>query len=126
MTVASPLPIMEHTNPFESMMSRFDIAAKMIGLDDDTYNMLRSPAKQVIVNLPVTMDDGSIRVFEGFRVIHNINLGPGKGGIRYAMDVDLNEVKALAAWMTWKTAVVNIPFGGAKGGIFCFVGCVWS
>lgn len=119
MTVASPLPTTEHTNPFESMMSRFDIAAKMIGLDDDTYNMLRSPAKQVIVNLPVTMDDGSIRVFEGFRVIHNINLGPGKGGIRYAMDVDLNEVKALAAWMTWKTAVVNIPFGGAKGGIKC-------
>ncbi len=111
----TPVPV----NPFESMMSRFDIAAKMIGLDEDAYNMLKSPAKQVIVNLPVTMDDGRIRVFEGFRVVHNVNLGPGKGGIRYAMDVDLDEVKALAAWMTWKSAVVNIPFGGAKGGIKC-------
>lgn len=108
-----------HSNPLESMMSRFDIAAKLLGLDEDTYNMLKSPAKQVIVNVPVTMDNGHIEVFEGFRVVHNVNLGPGKGGIRYAMDVDLDEVRALAAWMTWKCAVVNIPFGGAKGGIKC-------
>lgn len=108
-----------HLNPLESMMSRFDVAAKLLGLDEDTYNMLKSPAKQVIVNLPVTMDNGRVEVFEGFRVVHNVNLGPGKGGIRYAMDVDLDEVRALAAWMTWKCAVVNIPFGGAKGGIRC-------
>jgi glutamate dehydrogenase (NAD(P)+) len=101
------------------MMSRFDIAAKILNLDAGLYNVLKSPAKQVIVSLPVTMDDGHIEVFEGFRVVHNINLGPAKGGIRYSMDVHLDEVKALAAWMTWKCAVSNIPFGGGKGGIKC-------
>ncbi|MDP2187416.1 MAG: Glu/Leu/Phe/Val dehydrogenase [Sphingobacteriaceae bacterium] len=106
-------------NPFDSMMSRFDIAAKILNLDAGLYNVLKSPAKQVIVSLPVTMDDGRIEVFEGFRVVHNINLGPAKGGIRYSMDVHLDEVKALAAWMTWKCAVSNIPFGGGKGGIKC-------
>lgn len=106
-------------NPFDSMMSRFDIAAKILKLDDGLYNVLKSPAKQVLVSLPVTMDDGRIEVFEGFRVVHNINLGPAKGGIRYSMDVHLDEVKALAAWMTWKCAVSNIPFGGGKGGIKC-------
>jgi glutamate dehydrogenase (NAD(P)+) len=106
-------------NPFDSMMSRFDIAAKILNLDAGLYNVLKSPAKQVIVSLPVTMDDGHIEVFEGFRVVHNINLGPAKGGIRYSMDVHLDEVKALAAWMTWKCAVSNIPFGGGKGGIKC-------
>jgi len=106
-------------NPFDSMMSRFDIAAKILHLDAGLYNVLKTPAKQVIVSLPVTMDDGRIEVFEGFRVVHNINLGPAKGGIRYSMDVHLDEVKALAAWMTWKCAVSNIPFGGGKGGIKC-------
>ena len=106
-------------NPFESMMSRFDEAANIIGLDADLYHVLKSPQKMVIVNIPVAMDDGSTKVFEGFRVVHNANLGPSKGGIRYSMDVNLDEVKALAAWMTWKCAVVGIPYGGGKGGIKC-------
>lgn len=101
------------------MMSRFDVAAQILGLDPATYNVLKSPSKQVIVSLPVTMDNGEIRVFEGYRVIHSNILGPAKGGIRYAMDVNIDEVKALAAWMTWKCAVVDIPYGGAKGGITC-------
>lgn len=106
-------------NPFDSMMSRFDEAARILNLSEGLYNVLKSPAKQVIVSLPVSMDNGSIQVFEGYRVVHNINLGPAKGGIRYSMDVHLDEVKALAAWMTWKCAVSNIPFGGGKGGIKC-------
>jgi glutamate dehydrogenase/leucine dehydrogenase len=106
-------------NPFESMMSRFDEAARIIGLDEGSYNVLKSPQKAVIVSIPVTMDNGTVEVFEGFRVIHNANLGPSKGGIRYSMDVNLDEVKALAAWMTWKCAVVGIPYGGGKGGIKC-------
>lgn len=114
-----PAPIKDKANPFESMMSRFNIAAEALGLDEQIYNVLKSPSKQVSVSLPITMDDGSIRVFEGHRVIHSNILGPSKGGIRYAMDVHLDEVKALAAWMTWKCAVVDIPYGGAKGGIKC-------
>lgn len=106
-------------NPFEAMMSRFDEAAKHIGLDESDYDVLKAPQKAVIVSVPVMMDDGKVRVFEGFRVIHNANLGPSKGGIRYSMDVHLDEVKALAAWMTWKCAVVGIPYGGGKGGIKC-------
>lgn len=106
-------------NPFESMKQRFDQAAKIIGLDESDYNVLIAPQKAVIVNIPVTMDDGKVKVFEGFRVVHNANLGPSKGGIRYSMDVHLDEVKALAAWMTWKCAVVGIPYGGGKGGIKC-------
>lgn len=90
-----------------------------LGLDEETYNVLKSPTKQVIVSLPITMDDGSKRVFEGYRVIHSNILGPSKGGIRYDPHVNLDEVKALAAWMTWKCAVVDIPYGGAKGGIAC-------
>jgi glutamate dehydrogenase (NAD(P)+) len=101
------------------MMSRFDVAAKILNLSDELYNVLKTPVKQVIVALPVTMDNGEIRVFEGYRVIHNNQLGPAKGGIRYSLDVHLDEVKALAAWMTWKCAVSNIPFGGGKGGIKC-------
>ncbi|AMM51023.1 amino acid dehydrogenase [Rufibacter sp. DG15C] len=119
MAYKEPAPIKDKESPFESMMSRFNIAAEALGLDDETYNVLKSPARQVIVNLPVTMDDGSIRVFEGFRVVHSTILGPSKGGIRYDMGVFLDEVKALAAWMTWKCAVVDIPYGGAKGGIIC-------
>jgi len=106
-------------NPFESMMSRFDEAARIIGLDEGSYNVLKSPQKSVIVSIPVTMDNGLVQVFEGYRVVHNANLGPSKGGIRYSMDVNLDEVKALAAWMTWKCAVVGIPYGGGKGGIKC-------
>ncbi len=114
-----PAPIQDKENPFESMMSRFDVAAQILGLDPSTYNVLKTPTKQVIVALPVTMDNGQVRVFEGYRVIHSNILGPSKGGIRYAMDVNIDEVKALAAWMTWKCAVVDIPYGGAKGGITC-------
>jgi glutamate dehydrogenase (NAD(P)+) len=101
------------------MMSRFDEAARILGLDEGSYNVLKSPQKSVIVSIPVTMDNGTVQVFEGFRVVHNANLGPSKGGIRYSMDVNLDEVKALAAWMTWKCAVVGIPYGGGKGGIKC-------
>lgn len=119
MAYIEPAPIKDKENPFESMMSRFDIAAKCLGLDDEVYNVLKSPVKQVIVNLPITMDDGKMQVFEGYRVIHSNILGPSKGGIRYDMGVHLDEVKALAAWMTWKCAVVDIPYGGAKGGIIC-------
>ncbi len=101
------------------MMSRFDVAAQILGLEPSTYNVLKTPSRQVIVALPVTMDNGLVKVFEGYRVIHSNILGPAKGGIRYAMDVNIDEVKALAAWMTWKCAVVDIPYGGAKGGITC-------
>ena len=114
-----PAPIKDKENPFESMMSRFHIAAQALGLEDEVYNVLKSPAKQVVVSLPITMDDGSIQVFEGYRVIHSNILGPSKGGIRYDLGVNIDEVKALAAWMTWKCAVVDIPYGGAKGGIKC-------
>lgn len=114
-----PAPIVDHLNPLESMMERFDEAAKILGLDESTYNALKSPEKAVIVSLPVTMDDGKVQVFEGFRVVHSSKLGPSKGGIRYSMGVNLDEVKALAAWMTWKCAVVGIPYGGGKGGIKC-------
>ena len=106
-------------DPFESMMARFDVAAELLDLHDGVYDYLKTPQKQIIVAIPIQMDDGHIRVFEGYRVIHNDVRGPSKGGIRYGPDVNLSEVKALAAWMTWKCAVVNIPFGGAKGGVKC-------
>jgi glutamate dehydrogenase/leucine dehydrogenase len=119
MAYIEPAPLKDKENPFEAMMSRFHEASQLLGLEDEVYNVLKSPARQVIVSLPVTMDDGSIRVFEGYRVIHSNILGPSKGGIRYDPNVNLDEVKALAAWMTWKCAVVDIPYGGAKGGITC-------
>jgi glutamate dehydrogenase/leucine dehydrogenase len=119
MTYLEPAPIKDKENPFESMMSRFHIASQALGLNDELYNVLKNPVKQVIVSLPITMDDGSIRVFEGYRVVHSNILGPSKGGIRYDMGVNIDEMKALAAWMTWKCAVVDIPYGGAKGGIRC-------
>ena len=101
------------------MMERFRFAADVLELDEGMFQYLASPVKQVIVSIPVIMDDGRIEVFEGYRVIHDNVLGPSKGGIRYAPDVTLDEVKALASWMTWKCAVVNVPFGGAKGGVRC-------
>ena len=119
MAYIEPAPIKDKGNPLESMMSRFNIAAEHLGLSEEVYNVLKAPNKQVIVSLPVTMDDGSIRVFEGYRVIHSNILGPSKGGVRFDMEVNIDEVKALAAWMTWKCAVVDIPYGGAKGGITC-------
>ena len=118
MAYMEPAPFKKE-NPFESMMSRFNVAADLLGLDEDTYNVLKTPTRQIIVSLPVTMDNGRIHVFEGYRVIHSTILGPSKGGIRYDLDVNIDEVKALAAWMTWKCAVVDLPYGGAKGGIIC-------
>jgi len=106
-------------NPFESMMQRFDVAADILKLDQGVYEYLKTPARQIIVSIPVQMDNGKVEVFEGYRVIHNDILGPSKGGIRFAPDVHLDEIKALAAWMTWKCAILNIPFGGAKGGVKC-------
>lgn len=106
-------------NPLESMNRRFDAAVEVLGLDKQFANVLRVPDKVVMANIPVTMDDGTIQVFEAYRVVHSDHLGPSKGGIRYSMDVNLDEVKALAAWMTWKCAIVNIPYGGAKGGVKC-------
>lgn len=106
-------------NPFESMMSRFDRAAQLLNLDPDLYAVMRVPTRELKVYIPVRMDSGRIEVFEGFRVQHNFARGPAKGGIRYAPDVNIDEVRALAAWMTWKCAVVNVPFGGGKGGIIC-------
>ena len=114
-----PAPIKDKERPFESMMHRFHIASSKLGLDDEIYEILKIPVKQVIMSLPITMDDGRRKVFEAYRVIHSDILGPSKGGIRYDIHVSLNEVKALAAWMTWKCAVVDIPYGGAKGGINC-------
>ncbi len=119
MAYIEPAPLLDKENPFEAMMSRFKTASEILGLEEQIYNVLKSPARQVIVSLPVTMDDGSIRVFEGYRVIHSTILGPSKGGIRFDTNVNLDEVKALAAWMTWKCAVVDIPYGGAKGGVNC-------
>ena len=109
----------DEKNPFEAMSERFDRAAQLLGLEDDLYAVLRVPSRELKVYIPVRMDTGHIQVFEGFRVQHNFARGPAKGGIRYAPDVNLDEVKALSAWMTWKCAVVNVPFGGAKGGIIC-------
>lgn len=119
MAYIEPAPIKDKENPLESMMERFNIAAEKLGLSDEVYNVLKNPAKQVIVSLPITMDTGKIQVFEGIRVIHSNILGPAKGGIRFAPDVHIDEVRALAAWMTWKCAVVDIPYGGGKGGVRC-------
>ena len=109
----------DEKNPFEAMSERFDRAAQVLGLDPDLYAVMRVPSREIKVYVPVKMDTGHIQVFEGFRVQHNFARGPAKGGIRYAPDVTLEEVKALSAWMTWKCAVVNVPFGGGKGGIIC-------
>jgi glutamate dehydrogenase/leucine dehydrogenase len=109
----------ESLNPFEIAVKQFNNAADHLGLDEGMRKVLSQPKRALIVSVPVRMDDGSINVYEGFRVNHNIARGPAKGGIRYHLGVTLDEVKALASWMTWKCAVVNIPFGGGKGGIVC-------
>jgi glutamate dehydrogenase (NAD(P)+) len=106
-------------NPFEAMMSRFDYAAQRLSLDPGLYKVLRAPEKQIIVSVPVLRDSGEVDVYTGYRVLYNTSRGPAKGGIRFDTSVTLDEVTALAAWMTWKCAVVNIPFGGAKGGVVC-------
>ena len=107
----------QELNPWEAQAARFDFAAQKLNLDEGLWKILRYPQREIIVHIPVAMDDGHIEVFTGFRVQHSIARGPAKGGVRYSPDVTLDEVRALASWMTWKCAVVNIPFGGAKGGI---------
>ena len=104
---------------YESMAARYDVAARKLGLDEGLSEYLRTPNREIIVHIPVTMDDGTLRVFDGYRVQHSIARGPCKGGLRYSPDVTLDEIRGLAAEMTWKCAVANIPFGGAKGGIIC-------
>jgi glutamate dehydrogenase (NAD(P)+) len=109
----------EHGAIFGAMLQEFNVAARIINLEPGVWNILTHPKRQVIVSCPVQMDNGEIEVFTGYRVQYNITLGPAKGGIRYHPDVSLDEVTALAAWMTWKCAVAHIPFGGGKGGIVC-------
>ena len=106
-------------NPFEAMMSRFDRAAELLDLEPGIYKVLRHAEKEITISIPVMMDNGEVEVFTGYRVLYNTSRGPAKGGIRFDMQVTQDEVKALAAWMTWKCAVVSLPFGGAKGGVIC-------
>jgi glutamate dehydrogenase (NAD(P)+) len=115
----SGTPARVHRNPFDDVLEQIDRAASVLHPDADSLEPLRHPRRQVIVSVPVMMDDGHLRVFEGYRVIYDNSRGPGKGGIRYHPDVNLDECKALAAWMAWKCAVVDVPFGGAKGGVAC-------
>src|SRR5256714_11971128 len=109
----------EELNAFKIAQKQFDSAADYLNLDESMRQVLRNTKRQLIGSVPVKMDGGETRVFEGYRVQHNIARGPAKGGIRFHPNVTLDEVKALASWMTWKCATVNIPFGGAKGGIIC-------
>jgi glutamate dehydrogenase (NAD(P)+) len=113
MAIAEP----EVLNPFAVAVAQFDAAAERLSLPHELRAILREPKRELTVNFPVHMDDGSVRMFRGYRVQHNVNRGPAKGGIRFDAHVSLDEVRALAMWMTWKCAVVNIPFGGAKGGV---------
>jgi glutamate dehydrogenase (NAD(P)+) len=108
-----------HDGIFGAMLQEFEGAARLLGLDPGLWKILTTPKRQIIVSCPVVMDNGQVEVFTGYRVQYNITLGPAKGGIRYHPDVSLDEVKALAAWMTWKCAVAGVPFGGGKGGVIC-------
>src|SRR5690348_11775150 len=120
MTTMTTAPhVDKEANPWESQRARFDLAAQKLNLDEGLWRVLRYPNREITVHIPVQMDDGHLEVFTGFRVQHSIARGPAKGGVRYSPDVTLDEVRALASWMTLKCAVVNIPFGGAKGGIIC-------
>lgn len=107
----------EQKSPYQIAQEQFDLAAEFMGLEDDLRCILRVPKRELTTHFPVRMDDGTVKAFTGYRVQHNVTRGPGKGGIRYHQDVSIDEVRALAMWMTWKCAVVNIPFGGAKGGV---------
>ncbi|MHB1022625.1 MAG: Glu/Leu/Phe/Val family dehydrogenase [Acidobacteriaceae bacterium] len=113
------LTLEQEINPWEAQAARFDFAARKLNLDEGLWKVLRYPAREIIVHIPVMLDSGKIEVFTGYRVQHSVARGPAKGGIRYSPDVSLDEVRALASWMTWKCAVVNIPFGGGKGGVIC-------
>jgi glutamate dehydrogenase/leucine dehydrogenase len=119
MLVETPAVHESELNPWLSAEARFDAAANRLGIEDGMRKVLRTPSRELTVYIPVQLDDGRLEVFTGYRVQHSIARGPAKGGIRYAPDVTLDEVRALAAWMTWKCAVVNVPFGGAKGGVRC-------
>ena len=114
-----PIAVQDELNVYESAEARFEIAAAKLGLEQGIYSYMKYPEREITVYIPVSMDSGEIAVFTGYRVLHSTVRGPGKGGIRFAPNVSLDEVRALAAWMTWKCAVVNIPFGGAKGGVIC-------
>lgn len=118
-TIKSGTPARVHHNPFDDVLEQIDRAAAVLQPDADALEPLRHPRRQVIVSVPVKMDDQRLRVFEGYRVVYDNSRGPGKGGIRFHPDVNLEECKALAAWMAWKCAVVDVPFGGAKGGVRC-------
>jgi glutamate dehydrogenase (NAD(P)+) len=109
----------DELNPLESAEARFDEAAARLGLDEGMQKVLRSSSRELTVHIPVALDDGRLEVFTGYRVQHSLARGPAKGGIRFAPDVTIDEVRALASWMTWKCAVTNVPFGGAKGGVIC-------
>ncbi len=111
--------VQNELNVYECAEARFEVAARKLGLEDGLYRYLKYPNREITLYIPVAMDDGRLEVFVGYRVQHSGVRGPGKGGIRYAPTVTLDEVRALASWMTWKCAVVNIPFGGAKGGVIC-------
>jgi glutamate dehydrogenase (NAD(P)+) len=117
--VAMVADVSEKRNPFQMAQEQFDAAADQLNLSDDIRGILRVPKRELTANFPVRMDDGSVKVFTGHRVQHNMARGPAKGGIRYHPDVTLDEVRALAMWMAWKTSVVNIPYGGGKGGVTC-------
>ena len=114
-----PANVSGEMSVFESAEARFEIAARKLGLESGLYQYMKYPEREITVYIPVALDNGHMQIFTGYRVLHSTVRGPGKGGIRFAPDVSLDEVRALAAWMTWKCAVVNIPFGGAKGGIVC-------
>jgi len=109
----------EELNVYQSAEARFEAAAKKLGLEEGVYRYLKCPDREITIYIPVARDSGDMEIFTGYRVLHSNVRGPGKGGIRFAPDVSLDEIRALAAWMTWKCAVVNIPFGGAKGGVIC-------
>jgi glutamate dehydrogenase (NAD(P)+) len=115
----SQVPTPEELNVYQNAEARFEIAAQKLKLEQGLYHYLKHPSKEITLYIPVGMDNGTLEVFTGYRVLHSTVRGPGKGGIRFAPDVSLDEVRALATWMTWKCAVVNIPFGGAKGGVIC-------
>ena len=119
MSAKTTSPQVVHESMFDSVLARLDAAAKTMGLSEDISTVLRNPQKLIKVSLPVTMDNGKVEVFEGYRCIHSTHLGPSKGGIRYAMDVSQDEVMALSAWMSFKCAVANLPYGGGKGGVKC-------
>jgi glutamate dehydrogenase (NAD(P)+) len=111
--------IQNELNVYESAEARFEIAAQKLNLEEGVYRYLKYPSREITVYVPVALDSGHLEVFIGYRVLHSAVRGPGKGGVRFAPNVTLDEVRALAAWMTWKCAVVNVPFGGAKGGVIC-------